>query len=109
MIFIGRLRSSSVGRLGEERDRAGTPDGTGELALVPCAAPGNAPGCDLASLRDKPLEAADVLVVDHAQLVDAELADLAATESAPLRGLACRWNGSLLLILKSEAAPSVPS
>src|SRR5262245_1372752 len=70
---------------------------------MPSAAPGDAPAGDLAALRDEPLQAPDVLVVHDAQLVDTEFADLPATESAPLRGLACWWNGSLLP--RSEIEP----
>src|SRR5262245_7769038 len=96
MIFIRRLRSSSIRRLGEEGDRAGASDGTSELALMPRAAPRNAPRSDFAALGDEALQAPDIFVVHHTQLVDTELADLPATKAAPLRGLACWWNGSLL-------------
>src|SRR5262245_3412734 len=98
MIFMRAPRPLSLGRLGQQGDRPRTPDGAGELPLMSSAAAGDAPGRDLSALRDEPLQPADVLEVDQAQLVDAELADLAAPEPAPLDGLPRGWNSSFLLL-----------
>src|SRR5262245_25081634 len=97
MIFIGRLRVRLLGCLGQQRNGPGAPDGARQLALMPRATPRDAAGSDLAPFGHEPLEAPYVLEVDQAQLVHAELADLAAPEPAPLDGLACWWNGRLLL------------
>src|SRR5262245_10680701 len=60
---------------------------------MPRATPGDTPRRDLPALRDEPLQSPDVLVVDQAQLVHAELADLAASEPTSLDGLAGWRNG----------------
>jgi hypothetical protein len=93
MIFIG---VPSFGRLGQQGDRARAPDGTRELPLVSRTASRDPSWRDLPALGDEALQPPDVLVVDETHLVDAELADLAAPEPAPLRWLRCWWNGSLL-------------
>src|SRR5262249_15499255 len=98
MIFmVGSRASSLLGRLREQRDGAGAPHRAGELPLVAGAAPGDATGRDLAALRHEVAEPADVLVVDQVDSVDAELANLAASEPAPLDGLGCWRNGLILL------------
>src|SRR5215813_10880075 len=86
MIFMTRSSMSlaSLGRLSEQGHGAG-------------AAPRDAAWRDLSSLRDEVPEPADVLVVDQVDPVDAELANLAAPEPAPLDGLRCWRNGSSLL------------
>ena len=72
---------------------AATLDRRGQGTLVVRAGTRLAARLDLAALGDVAAQAADILVVDHTQLVDAELADLAAPEPAPLDGLACWRNG----------------
>src|SRR5215470_17157385 len=99
MIFIERAPGRSVGRLREQGDRTRTPDGTGQLPLVAGAAPRDTPRRDFAPLGDEPSQPADVLEIDETQLVHAELADLATAEAPPLDGLACGWNGVVLLII----------
>src|SRR5262249_29826793 len=98
MIFMRAPRPLSLGRLGQQGDSPGPADGAGQLPLMPAPLPGVRPRRDLPPLRDEPLQPPDVLVVDQAQLVDAELADFAAPETAPLDGLARRWNSSFLLL-----------
>jgi hypothetical protein len=61
------------------------------------AASGDAARRDLAALRHEVAEPADVLVVDQVDPIDAELANLAAAETASLDGLGCWRNGSILL------------
>jgi hypothetical protein len=96
MIFI-----ASLGGLGEQGHRARAADGAGQLPLMAGAAPRDAARGDLAALRDKVAEPANVLVVDEADPVDAELANLAATEPAPLDGLST-WRNGLFLLLERD-------
>jgi hypothetical protein len=98
MIFMTR---SSLGGLGEQGHRARAPDRTGELPLMAGAAPRDAARGDLAALRDEVAEPANVLVVDQADPVDAKLANLAATEPAPLDGLPT-WRNGLFLLLERD-------
>src|SRR5260370_4597870 len=86
------------GRLGEQGEGAGPPDRARELALVPGAGPRDAAGGDLAALRDEVPEPANILVVDQAHPIDAEFANLAASEPAPLDGLRSWRNGLFLLL-----------
>src|SRR5215813_2151717 len=97
MIFIAGRGSFSFGYLGQQRHRARTSNGAGELTLMTGAAAGDAPGRDLAPLRHEVLEPAHILVVDELNLVHTELADLAPAEPAPLNGLACWGNLPVLL------------
>jgi len=96
MIFMASLRG-----LGEQGHRAGAADGAGELPLMAGAAPRDAARGDLAALRDEVAEPANILVVDEADPVDAELANLAATEPAPLDGLST-WRNGLFLLLERD-------
>ena len=89
---------ASLGGLGEQGYRARAADGAGELPLVTGAASRYAARGDLAALRDEVAETANVLVVDQADPVDAKLANLAATEPAPLDGLSTWRNGLFLLL-----------
>jgi hypothetical protein len=99
MIFIARSSFSHLfGRLGQQGHGAGAADGASELPLVPGAASRDAARRDLAPLRDEVPEPADVLVVDQVNPVDAELANLAAAEPAPLDGLRSWRNGLFLLL-----------
>jgi hypothetical protein len=93
MIFM-----TSLGGLGEQGHRARPTDGAGELPLMAGAAPRDAARSDLAALRDEVAEPANIFVVDEADPVDAELANLAATEPAPLDGLSTWRNGLFLLL-----------
>jgi hypothetical protein len=86
--------------LGEQGAGASPPDRARELALMTRAAAGDTAGRDLATLRYEVAEPADVLVVDQVDPIDAELANLAAPEPAPLDGLRCWRNGSILLLVK---------
>src|SRR5207245_4439530 len=60
-------------------------DGDGHLPLVPPARAGDAPGADLAPLRDVPAQLVHVLVID---LVDLVLAEEARLPPDPTGGLA---------------------
>src|SRR4030088_1896849 len=100
MIFISgsSMGPASFGGLGEQGHRACAADGTGQLPLMPGAAPRDATRGDLATLRDEVAKPANILVVDEADAIDAELANLAATEPAPLDGLSTWRNGLFLLL-----------
>ena len=95
------MAPASFGGLGEQGHRARAADGTGELPLMPGAAPRDATRGDLAALRDEVAEPANILVVDEADAIDAELANLAATEPAPLDGLST-WRNGLFLLLERD-------
>jgi hypothetical protein len=86
MIFMARssMGLASLGGLGQQRDGAGAADGAGQLPLVPRAAAGDAARGDLAPLRNEVAQAAYILVVDQIDAIDTELANLAASEAAPL-------------------------
>src|SRR5436190_1448796 len=84
------------GHVRQQGDGARPLDGVRELALMPCAAPGDAAGDDLAPFRDEAAQTSDVLVVDEVDLVRAELADLPPAEPAALHGLL--WRGNRLLL-----------
>src|SRR5258705_4346149 len=102
MIFIaGSSGPASFGGLGEQGHRTRAADGTGQLPLMPGAAPRDATRGDLAALRDEVAEPANILVVDEADAIDAELANLAATEPAPLAGLST-WRNGLFLLLERD-------
>ena len=88
---------ASLGGLGEQGHRARAADRPGELPLVSGAASRDAARGDLAALRDEVAKTANVLVVDQADPVDTKLANLAATEPAPLDGLSTWRNGLFLL------------
>src|SRR5882724_4428307 len=60
----------------QERHLTCALDGDGYLPLVPTARAGDAPGADLAPLRDVPAQLVHVLVVDLVDLVLAEEARL---------------------------------
>ena len=92
---------ASFGGLGEQGHRACAADGTGQLPLMPGAAPRDATRGDLPALRDEVAEPANVFVVDQADPVDAKLANLAATEPAPLDGLST-WRNGLFLLLERD-------
>ena len=92
---------ASIGGLGEQGHRARAADGTGELPLMPGAAPRDATRGDLAALRDEVAEPANILVVDEADAIDAELANLAATEPTSLDGLST-WRNGLFLLLERD-------
>jgi hypothetical protein len=93
MIFM-----ASLGGLSEQGHRARPANRAGELPLVTGAASRDPPRGDLAALRNEVAEPANVLVVDRADPIDAKLANLAATEPAPLDGLSTWWNGLFLLL-----------
>ena len=59
-----------------------TLDGTREHALMLCACSRLPPWLNLATIRDIPPEPPDVLVVDYADTIHAEIADLSAREVA---------------------------
>jgi len=65
----------------------------GELALVPRAAARDAAGNDFPPLGDVGPQAPDVFVVNEADFVDAELADLPPPEAAALDWLGNGGNG----------------
>ena len=92
---------ASLGGLGEQGHRARPTDRARELPLVPGTAPRDATRGDLAALRDEVAEPANILVVDQADPVDAELANLAATEPTPLDGLSS-WRNGLFLLLERD-------
>src|SRR3954463_6163125 len=71
------LQPSSVRDVGQEAKLAGALDGDRELLLVPAAGACDAGRADLALLAHRATERAEVLVVDHVDLVSAELAGLA--------------------------------
>src|SRR5438132_8206501 len=73
----------AVGGVGKKRDRPCALEGARERALVLRAGARDAAGKELASLRDEPPQAADLLVVDVVDLLDAEGADLATRPLAP--------------------------
>jgi hypothetical protein len=89
---------ASLRGLGQERDGASAADGAGQLPLMPGAAARDAARGDLAALRDEVAQAADILVVDQIDAIDAELANLATSEPAPLDWLRCWRNGLFLLL-----------
>src|SRR4051812_7557637 len=62
---------------------ARTLDGRRDLVLVAAARARDAPGADLAAIRDELAQGRDVLVVDELNLVAAVLAGLAATAAGP--------------------------
>jgi hypothetical protein len=64
----------------QQGDVPGLLDGAGQAALVRSADAGEAPGHDLAALRHKTLQQANVAVRDGVNLLRAELADLLAAE-----------------------------
>jgi hypothetical protein len=103
MIFIpgSSMGLASLGGLGEQGHRARPADGAGELPLMAGAASRDAARGDLAALRDEVAESANILVVDQADPVDAELANLAATEPTPLDGLSS-WRNGLFLLLERD-------
>src|SRR5260370_4394591 len=74
---------------GQQRDVTRLFDGQAEAALMPCAHTSQATRNDLAALRDKTLQQADVAVGDRVALLGAELADLLAPEE-----LASTWSAS---------------
>src|SRR5215831_13005051 len=71
-----------VGRERQQRDGARALQGVGQRPLMLGARPGDAARQDLAPLGQEPAEAADLLVVDVVDALDAERADLAV---GPLR------------------------
>src|SRR5712675_2677817 len=81
----GKLEARSEG---QQRDVARLFDGQAEPALMPCAHTGQATRNDLAALRDKTLQQADVAVGDGVNLLGAELADLLAPEELAATGAA---------------------
>jgi hypothetical protein len=96
MIFM-----ASLGGLGEQGHRARAANGAGELPLVAGTASRDPARGDLAALRNEVAEPANILVVDQADPIDAELANLAAAEPAPLDGLSTWRNGVFLLLERS--------
>src|SRR4029453_8496559 len=66
----------------QQGHRASTLDGVGELTLMAPTAARDAPRNDLAALGDEAAQTTDVLVVDEADLVCAELANFSPPESA---------------------------
>src|SRR5438105_8669788 len=105
---VGRrhaLALPAVGGVGEEGDRPGPLQGTGEWPLVLGAGPGDPAWKDLAPLGDEPPQAADLLVVDVVDLLDAEGTDLAAGPLAPGPILSALGHGSDVLLLRTESRP----
>ena len=92
----------------QQGHRASTLDGVGELALMTRAAARDAAGNDLAALGDETAQTTDVLVVNEADLVRAELADLSPPESATLYGLLDRRNRSALLYQNGTSSSPPP-
>src|SRR5688572_29146691 len=88
--------------------RPGALDGVRELALMTRAAARDAAWNDLAALGDEAAEPSHVLVVDEADLVRTELADLPPPESAALHGLLDRRNCSALLCQNGTSSSPPP-
>src|SRR5579864_520645 len=72
-----------LGRVWEQCDRPRALEGGREGTLVPGACAGDAAGKDLASVADESPQAGDLLVVDVADLLDAEAAHLAVLALRP--------------------------
>src|SRR5439155_1165818 len=77
-----RLRLS-LGYVRKESEFAGALDRLRQLALVPAACSGDPRGADLPLLAHRPAKRGEVLVVDHVDLVPAELARLPAASAEP--------------------------
>src|SRR5450759_3601289 len=73
----GEARLVLFGRVRKQCDRPGALESGREGALVPRARAGDTPGKDLAAVADESPQAGDLLVVDVADLLDAEAAHLA--------------------------------
>src|SRR5436305_7162971 len=99
------------GRVRQQSDRARPLERGRQRALMPRAGPGYAARKDLAAVADEPPQPRDLLVVDVADLLDAEAADLAmlplrssraATARLSLWTWAVRSHQLLLLLTKTE-------
>src|SRR3989475_11970288 len=87
----------------QERHLTCALDGDSDLPLVPPARAGDAPGADLAPLRDVPAQLVHVLVVDLVDLVLAEEARLPANRTGGLAGTFAPRRPVLVSLFSSSA------
>src|SRR5688500_2009858 len=80
--LMGRLRAQVLGCVRQQRDVTCALERGGQHPLVTSARAGLAARLDLGALAEIAAEAVHLLVVDALGLVDAEVADLAATSIA---------------------------